>query len=1097
MSKTGQGLGKPLKGISSLANSLGSGLEDSIINKISSGAVALTNVTITGGVIDGVTQGQDVPGPIFATTITSGTSTGTGFDIIFYGQTTGEYVTWNPTVGLWEVSGDLSVSQITDLGNIRISGNTISTTNTNGDIVFDPDGNGGISVIGDLNQSTTIGNVTFQSSDGFFSTDVSGDISLTSNTGNFSTLTQEQQNLISNNGDIVIQSGASKTVSNITFISGGGTPTITTASQHNLEVGDDLRFLGTNSIPNIDGDYIVSQIVDDLNFKITPGFNVLGTGNAGSFTKNTDIFLSASNNINIPYDTKLTFGSDTNYIVDTSSPLNEMSIVANADINITPSSGNDVNLPDDIGLTFGEDTRKIESDGTNLNINSAADIVLTSANSIVNGNLTVENSVVFKDPIITLGESLSDSKDRGIEFNYGPSLGWFGYDDTDGFFTYYLDATNTGEVISGTLGNAKFAQGNFTSLDVSGGTIAAGTIDACNINCNGLLTLSGTLGIKLNTPAGNDILIPQGTFLRFGETGSPSTVIYKEESGIDLILQSQGHLFLTPGDSAHDVILPAGSAVVLNGEGGTQQIESNSSTEMSISSSSFLNLNQTAGGVRLTQGLPLIFNQDENTKITGDSSNNMIVSSGNSINLIPDSGQVTLPIGKRIEFGDPTDYIGTTVLHELVLSTSGTFSSSSVGDTSITSSSGDILLSPVGLSKNVILPQNKKIILGGSGEYIGSDSSNNVSLAASGVVNIVSGLNTDITSGTYINLTPSTYVEIPYNTPLRFGGSSENITGSSGNLTLNSTTSNVSGNLVINGVITDINSTEVTISDPIITLGETVDDNKDRGVEYNYFDGSGKLGYFGLDDTDGYFMYVPDAVNTSEVISGALGNAKFAIGSFTSLNLNDGEISAVNTLSGNNNITIEPGLTSDVIFNMDSGSNISIPPNVDLLFDGEDAKFYSDGTDLHVDVTSPGRFLIDTDTVIDGDLTVTGNVNIVGGATVNLTIERFTVAGGNNSDPNSSSNITFVSVSGLGVATGTMTAGTTDGLLKNIVISNLASGTSYELLFPTGRYIDAVSGTDVAKKMIFDCAGQSAQFVWDASIGSYFLTQGGACVQLI
>ena len=1112
MSKTGQGLGKPLKGISSLASSLGSGLEDSIIDKISSGAVALTNVTITGGVIDGVTQGQDVPGPIFATTITSGSVTGTGYVIIFYGDTIGEYVSWNPTIGLWEISGDLSVTQTTDLGNIRISGNTISTTNVNGDIIFDPNGTGGLTIIGDVNQSTSIGNITFQSSDGYFSTNVNENISFTSTAGNFSTLTQEQQSLISNNGDITVQSGASKTVSSITLISTGATPIITTSSQHNLEVGDDLKFISTNSTPIIDGDYLVTEVVDDLNFKISPGFPVTVTGNSGSFTKNTDIYLTASNNINIPYDVKLTFGADTNYIMDSSSPLNEMNIVTNADINITPSADNDINIPDNIGLTFGDDVRKIESDGTDITLSSGSGIILSSTLSTISGNLTVNGAttdinstnVTITDPIITLGEAVDDSKDRGIEFNYddsGSKLGWFGYDDTDGYFTYYTNATNTSEVISGTLGNAKFATGTFTSINAPGGTITAGTIDTCNIYCESLLTLTGLTGIKLNAPSGQNVIIPQGTFLKFGETGSPSTVIYKEDSGDDLIIQSQGHIFLTPGTSAHDVIIPTNSALVLNGEGGSQQIESNSATEMTITSSSFLNLVQTAGGVRLTETLPLIFNQDETTKITGDSSNNLQVDSGNSINLIPNSGQVTIPVGKHIELGDPTDYIGSSALHAIVLNTSGTLSSNSTGNTSITSTAGDILLSPTGTSKNVILPQDKKIILGTSGEYIGSDLLNNLSIAANGSITTTASVNTDIisTSG-YINLTPSSYVNIPYTKPLRFGSASENITGTSGNLTLNATSTNISGNLIVDGSTTTINSTTVTMDDPILTLGGNtvpiIDDNKDRGIEFRYYDVSAKLGYFGYDDTDGYFMYVPDATNTAEVISGALGNAKFAIGSFTSLNLNDGVISAVNEVSSNNNLTLTPGTSSDLVFNVDSGANVSIPPNVDLLFDGEDSKFYSDGTDLHVDVASPGRFLIDTDVVLDGDLTVTGSVNIVGGSTVNLTVQRFTVAGGANSDPNSSSNITFVSVSGAGVGSGTMTAASgVDGFLKQIVISSLASGTSYELLFPTGRYID-VSGTGIAKKMIFNCSGQSAQFVWDDTIGSYFLTQGGAEVVL-
>jgi hypothetical protein len=342
-------------------------------------------------------------------------------------------------------------------------------------------------------------------------------------------------------------------------------------------------------------------------------------------------------------------------------------------------------------------------------------------------------------------------------------------------------------------------------------------------------------------------------------------------------------------------------------------------------------------------------------------------------------------------------------------------------------------------------------------------------------------------------------VNIPYTKPLRFGSANENITGTAGNLTLNAATSNVSGNLVVNGITTTINSTNVSINDPIITLGESVDDSKDRGVEFNYNDGSDRLGYFGYDETDGYFMYVQYATNNSEVISGALGNAKFATGSFTALNMNGGNISNVDTLSGQSgsSLTIQPGSGQDLVMNVDSGRNISIPPNVDLLFDGEDAKFYSDGTDLHAYVVSPGRFVVDANTVINGDLSVTGNVNIVGGATTNLTVQRFNVLGGGSQSPNGSSNVTFVSVTSPGIATGAQSAASFDGFLKNVCISSLVSGSSYELTFPTGMLLNPGTGTTVATIMKFENPGQSVQMVWDNSLSAYIITQGGGELVLL
>ena len=86
----------------------------------------------------------------------------------------------------------------------------------------------------------------------------------------------------------------------------------------------------------------------------------------------------------------------------------------------------------------------------------------------------------------------------------------------------------------------------------------------------------------------------------------------------------------------------------------------------------------------------------------------------------------------------------------------------------------------------------------------------------------------------------------------------------------------LSGNLIINGTTTTINSTVVTVDDPIFTLGGDTapasDDNKDRGIEFRYHTGSAaKVGFFGFDDSSGKFTFIPDATNTSEVFSGTAG----------------------------------------------------------------------------------------------------------------------------------------------------------------------------------------------------------------------------------
>ncbi len=90
----------------------------------------------------------------------------------------------------------------------------------------------------------------------------------------------------------------------------------------------------------------------------------------------------------------------------------------------------------------------------------------------------------------------------------------------------------------------------------------------------------------------------------------------------------------------------------------------------------------------------------------------------------------------------------------------------------------------------------------------------------------------------------------------------------------------VTGNLTVNGTTTTVNSTTTTVDDPIFTAGGDSapgsDDNKDRGIEFRYHDGSSaKIGFFGYDDSVNKFTFISDATNTSEVFSGSAGNVAF------------------------------------------------------------------------------------------------------------------------------------------------------------------------------------------------------------------------------
>ena len=81
-------------------------------------------------------------------------------------------------------------------------------------------------------------------------------------------------------------------------------------------------------------------------------------------------------------------------------------------------------------------------------------------NLYVSGSSVVINSTIVEidDPIFTLGGAaiIDDSKDRGIEFRWNDGsntkIGFFGFSDATGKFTFIPDSTNTSEVFTGTKG---------------------------------------------------------------------------------------------------------------------------------------------------------------------------------------------------------------------------------------------------------------------------------------------------------------------------------------------------------------------------------------------------------------------------------------------------------------------------------------------------------------------------------------------------------------------------------------------------------------------------------------------------------------------
>ena len=210
----------------------------------------------------------------------------------------------------------------------------------------------------------------------------------------------------------------------------------------------------------------------------------------------------------------------------------------------------------------------------------------------------------------------------------------------------------------------------------------------------------------------------------------------------------------------------------------------------------------------------------------------------------------------------------------------------------------------------------------------------------------------------------------------------------------------IRGNLQVDGTTTTVNSTTITVDDPIIVLGgdtaPTTDDGKDRGVEFSYYDSQARVGFYGWDESvtrldggTGGFSFLYNATNTGEVFSGT--DAYLKAGAL-SLTTNTGSTS---TTTGTLVVTGGAGISENVYI----GGTADIAGDVDV----NSGKFYVTATNGNVlsqgDLNIQGNVTLgnaSSDTVtVNSDSTFEDDLRVVGPNTVfsitDGTTERFVV----------------------------------------------------------------------------------------------------------
>ena len=217
--------------------------------------------------------------------------------------------------------------------------------------------------------------------------------------------------------------------------------------------------------------------------------------------------------------------------------------------------------------------------------------------------------------------------------------------------------------------------------------------------------------------------------------------------------------------------------------------------------------------------------------------------------------------------------------------------------------------------------------------------SNEIETAVSKVgtdVKVVIGLPNNVTIGNNLNVSGSADITgtLVVDGNVTLGNAGSDTVQTSGNLT-------VGGDLTVNGTTTSVNSTVVSLDDPVLQLADnsgTAVDGLDRGVRFKYGDGSVvKEGFFGLDHQTGRFVFTKDEdLSGGEDASAPWHDAQFG-------GLYAGNVQ-VGTSSDN---TITTG-TGNLILNS-AGGTIDINDNVDIsgsLVLGTDLAVTHGGTGL-------------------------------------------------------------------------------------------------------------------------------------------------------
>jgi hypothetical protein len=724
----------------------------------------------------------------------------------------------------------------------------------------------------------------------------------------------------------------------------------------------DIGDISTKNITINSGGSLNANCGSILNLRTITGcsgtINVNAT-NLLNMTGGSRISLISNGDIFIPNNIPVTFGTSGSTIVEETS--GNVRITGSRNIRLLTQANGSVSIP--IGTYVSFDGTSVGSQRISAN---------TSGNLIVTTN---------KDLYLTTtaGNIIFNPNNSGFATSSSLQLG------------------NSSELLYGSTSGITFLTSS------SSGSLNG--IASSNVNISssiGNVVLRAYTGdLLLSTTGGNTRILPTRRLV-FDTSGTSNSILYDLTN---LVINGNGNNAV---DVKNSSIINLGASSNVNITTGTRLNFSGDSSRYIVAdtaSNLFIANTLASGSVTITSASTIINNASGFLNAINSQTNiststlNVIGTTGSTVNLNTENVKMRDPILTLANYSlASNDLKDRGVEYNYLLTTTGSTKSGWFGWKNTTGrftyysdaiNTGEVITGTIGSAEfdNVYL--RNTIAFSSNGQIdmsCGTISNLRTIIGCSGVVNVIgtSGINL---SSSNIMLESNGKVQIPYNIPLSFGTTNNSISadsngtmtitalGGSGTLVLNS-------NVQINGTTENIYSTVTNLQDPIFSLGgvtgSVINDLKDRGIEFKWNISSGtagsRTGFFGYKNNLGRFVFIRSGINVDEVYSGAYGDVQFGNGYFTNLDLANGTISNVSTISsGRLDIVTTSG-------NMNiSSSNILIPYDSKLAF-GSTSNSISAGTNGNLTVQTTEDITFVTPTNGSGSVTIQNNTPLYFGS---------------------------------------------------------------------------------------------------------------------